>query len=100
MVKQFYLTHRLDLSDTTTLGPSGPRSKGNEGVVCIPQSSRVEASPSYGFVSYQDTQRRRACTPVQRCSQCILLLLDSLIAYCVVEFSNLTLFTNKPNILG
>ena len=35
------------LSGTTTQGLSGPGSDGNEGVLCIPQSSSItEASPS------------------------------------------------------
>ena len=41
MIKQFYLTH-----STTNLDQSGPGSNGNKGVLHIPQSSRIEASPS------------------------------------------------------
>ena len=47
-VQQFY---RI-LSGTTTPGQSGSGSIGNEGVLHIPQSSKIGASPSDGFVSY------------------------------------------------
>ena len=41
------------LSGATTLGLSGPGSDGNEGVLCIPQSSRITgASPSDCLMSY------------------------------------------------
>ena len=41
------------LSSATTLGQSEPGSDGNEGVLCIPQSSSItEASPSDCLVSY------------------------------------------------
>ena len=40
------------LTGTTTLGQSGPKSNGNEEVLYIPQSSKTEASPSDGLVSY------------------------------------------------
>ena len=41
------------LSGATTLDQSGPRCDGNEGVLCIPQSSSItEASPSDCLVSY------------------------------------------------
>ena len=41
------------LSSATTPGQSGPCSDGNEGVLCIPQSSSItEASPSDCLVSY------------------------------------------------
>ena len=33
------------IDGTNTLGQSGPESNGNEGVLCIPQSSRTVASP-------------------------------------------------------
>ena len=51
-VKQFFLTHKT-LSGATTPGPSGPRSNGNKGVICIPQSSSItEASASDCLVSF------------------------------------------------
>ena len=40
-VKQFYLTHRLDLSGANTPDQGGPRSNGNEGVLYIPKSPVV-----------------------------------------------------------
>ena len=41
------------LSGATTLGQSGPGSDGNEGVLCIPQSSSITGtSPSDCLVSY------------------------------------------------
>ena len=41
------------LSGATTSGQSGPGSDGNEGVLCIPQSSSITGtSPSDCFVSY------------------------------------------------
>ena len=41
------------LSGATTSGQSGPGSDGNEGVLCIPQSSGItETSASDGLVSY------------------------------------------------
>ena len=41
------------LSGATTLDQSGPGSDGNEGVLCIPQSSSIaEASSSYCLMSY------------------------------------------------
>ena len=47
-VKQFYLT----LSGATTPGQNEPRSDGDEGVLCIPQNSRITgASPSDHLVS-------------------------------------------------
>ena len=43
----------MTLSGATTPGYSGPKSDGNEGVLCIPQSSSIiEASPSDCLVSY------------------------------------------------
>ena len=44
-----WLTDRT-LSDVTTPGPSGPRSDGNEGMLCISQSSSItRTSPSDCF---------------------------------------------------
>ena len=44
---------RWPLSGDTTPGKSGPGSDGNEGVLCIPQSSSTAGtSPSDCFVSY------------------------------------------------
>ena len=41
------------LSSATTLGQSGPRSNGNEGVLHIPQSSSITGTlPSDGLMSY------------------------------------------------
>ena len=40
------------LKDTTNPDQSGPESNGNEGILHIPQSSKAEASPSNGLVSY------------------------------------------------
>ena len=48
MVKKFFLT----LTGTTILGLSETGRNGNEGVLHIPQSSRIGASPSDGFVLY------------------------------------------------
>ena len=46
----------MTISGTTTLGHSGPESDGNEGVLCIPQSSSITGtSPSDCFVSYQES---------------------------------------------
>ena len=39
------------LSGATTLGQSGPRSNGNEGVLHIPQIFEATASPSDGLMS-------------------------------------------------
>ena len=45
------------LSGGTTPDESGPGSDGNEGVLCIPQSSSITgASPSDCLMSYQDTR--------------------------------------------
>ena len=42
------------ISGATTPDQSGPGSDGNEGVLCIPQSSNITgASPSDCLVSYQ-----------------------------------------------
>ena len=55
-VQQFYLNHRWAQSGAITLGQSGPGSNGNEGVLFIPQSSRITgASSSDCLMSYQDT---------------------------------------------
>ena len=37
-VKHFYLTHRLNLSDATTLSQCGPGSDGTDGVVHLAQT--------------------------------------------------------------
>ena len=43
------------LSSATTLGQSVPGSNGNEGVLCIPQSSSITGtSPSDSLVSYSE----------------------------------------------
>ena len=55
---QFSSIHRIDraLSGATTPGHSRPRSNGNEGVLCIPQSPSITGtSLSDCVVSYQDT---------------------------------------------
>ena len=60
------------LLGATTSGQSGPGCDGNEGVLCIPQSSSMTGTlPSDCLVSYQDT-RWRILTPLQRSSRCIL----------------------------
>ena len=42
------------LSGATTLGQSGPKSDGNEGVLCIPQSSSITGTSTLDcLVSYQ-----------------------------------------------
>ena len=53
---------------------SGPGSNGNEGVLHIPQSSRITGtSPSDCLVSYPGLPLRGGgLTPLQRCSWCIL----------------------------
>ena len=49
----FIFTHKMTLSGATTSGQTGPRSDGNEGVLCIPQSSSItEASTLDCLVSY------------------------------------------------
>ena len=61
------------LSGATTPGQSGPGSNGNEGVLCIPQSSSIAGtSPSDLFSVISETLVRWGLTPLQRCSQCIL----------------------------
>ena len=62
----------VTLSGTTTLSNCGPGSNGSEGVICIPQSSRTEASPSDSLVLYPGHWLRGGLTPLQRCSLCIL----------------------------
>ena len=43
------------LSGATTPGQSGPKTNGNELVLCVPQSSSIsEALPSYYLVSYPE----------------------------------------------
>ena len=42
------------LTVTNTEGQRGPMINGNEGVLCVPQSSRTGTSSSYSLVSYQD----------------------------------------------
>ena len=57
----------MTLSGVTTPGLSGLGSDGNEGVLHIPQSSRITGtSPSVCLVSYQDTHWGDL-TPLQRC---------------------------------
>ena len=52
---------------------SGPKSNGNEGVLCIPQSSSItETSPSDCLVSYTGHSLGRGLNPLQKCCQCIL----------------------------
>ena len=61
------------LSGATTLGPREPGSDGNEGVLCIPQSSSIiRTSPSDCFVSYPGHSLGGDLTPLQRCSRYIL----------------------------
>ena len=51
---------------------SGPGSDGNEGVLCIPQSSSIAGtSPSDSLVSYPG-HSLGGLTPLQRSSRCIL----------------------------
>ena len=65
----FYLT----LSGATTPGQNGPGSDGNEGVLCIPQSSNIAGtSPSDSLVSYPGHSLVGGLTPLQRSSWCIL----------------------------
>ena len=42
----------MTLSGATTQGQSGPGSNGNQGVLHIPQSSKIGASPFDALVSY------------------------------------------------
>ena len=61
------------LSGATTPGQIGPGSNGNEGVLCIPQSSSITAaSPSDCLVSYPGHLLGGDLTLLQRRSRCIL----------------------------
>ena len=60
------------LSESTSLGQSESESNCYEGVLHIPQSSRIEASPSDILVSYPGHSLERGLTPLQRCSRHIL----------------------------
>ena len=63
------------LSGSTTPGQSGPGTDGDEGALCILQSSNItEASPSDCLVSYSGHSLVvvGSLTLLQRCSQCIL----------------------------
>ena len=63
------------LSGATTLDQSEPGSDGNEGILCIPQSSSItEASLSDCLVSYPGHLLWESLTPVQRFSWYILQL--------------------------
>ena len=63
----------MTLSGTTTQGQSVPGSNGNEGVLCIPQSSSITGtSPSDYLVSCPGYSLGGGLTPQWRCSQCIL----------------------------
>ena len=52
MVKQSDLTNRRDPNRYYPSGYSEPERNGNEGILYIPQSSRLEASSSDRFVSH------------------------------------------------
>ena len=54
MVKQFYWPIDRTLTGPTVPDQSGPKIKGNEEMLHISLSSRTEASPWDGLVSYQD----------------------------------------------
>ena len=57
----------------TTSGQSGPGSNGNEGVLCIHQSSSITGTlPSDCLESYLGYSLGEGLTPLQRCSWCIL----------------------------
>ena len=61
------------LTGTSTASPSGHKSNGNEWVLNIPKSSRTEASPLDGLVSYPGHLfGGNGLIPLQRCSQSIL----------------------------
>ena len=61
------------LSGATFPSQSGPGSNGNEGILCIPQSSSItEASPSDCLVSYPGHSFWGCLTSLQRSSLCIL----------------------------
>ena len=51
--RQFNLTFRTE-SGATTPGKSEPGSNGNEGVLYIPQSAKIGASPSDCLGAYQE----------------------------------------------
>ena len=60
------------LSGATTPGQNGPGCDGNEGALCILQSSSITgASPSDCFMSYKKT-RWGSLSSLQRCSRYIL----------------------------
>ena len=63
------------LLGATTPSQSGPETYGNDGVLCIPQSSSITGISSLDcLVSYQDTRWGRVrLTPLQRSSRCSLL---------------------------
>ena len=71
---QFSISTQIGpLSGATTLGQSRPGSNGNEGVLCIPQSSSIAGtSPSDCLVSYPGHSWGGGLTPLQRSSRCIL----------------------------
>ena len=51
----------MTLSGATTPDQSGPRSNGNEGVLCIPQNSSITgASPSDCIVSFSGHSLRKS----------------------------------------
>ena len=66
------------LTGATTLGQRGPGNDGNEGVLCIPQSSSITAeiqsvySTAPANWTIQDTCWG-SINPLQRCNRCILL---------------------------
>ena len=63
----------MTLSGAATTSQSGPGSDGNEGVLCIPQSSSITgALPSDFFMSYPGHLLGEGVTSLQRCSWCIL----------------------------
>ena len=60
-VKQFFLTLDRPLSGATTPRKSEPGSEGNEGVLCIPQSSSITGTPpSDCLVSYLGPSLRKS----------------------------------------
>ena len=63
----------MTLLGATTPNQSETGSNGNEGVLCIPQSSRISrASPLDFLMSYSGLSLEVGLTPQQRCSLCIL----------------------------
>ena len=60
------------LSGAITPGQSGLRGDGNEGVLCIPQSSRTGFSPSDAVLWHIQDTCWWGLTPLQRYSWCIL----------------------------